>query len=63
MPTTKLQVKRETSLVKLREGRLKAAELPGRGRPRHVTGAALAGNLCGSQQRRVKLPPVRVRER
>jgi hypothetical protein len=52
MLSLKRRVKRETSLDKIRNGRLKSTELTVRGSTEYDTGASLACILYVSQQRR-----------
>jgi len=52
MPSLKQRVKRETSLDKIRNGRLKSTELTVRGSTKYDTGASLACIHYVSQQRR-----------
>jgi hypothetical protein len=52
MPSLKQRVKRETSLDKIRNGRLKSTEPTVRGRTEHDTDTSLVCILCVGQQRR-----------
>ena len=52
MPNRNKQVKRETRVTKVREGRLKAAESTGRGSPKHGADAPQVCTLCVGQSRR-----------
>lgn len=51
MPNRNKQVKRETRVAEVREGRQKAAEPAGRGSPNHGVDAPQVCTLCAGQSR------------
>ena len=57
MPNRNEQVKRETRVAEVREGRLKATEPSARGRAEHAVDAPQVCCFCDGQSRWGKLPP------